>query len=128
MKLTEIMLQPALVIEFERLELELLHECTRSHYDSRCRMYASKIEGMLAQLDEFERLLKLEVIDTPCRFWLSVSDLDTFAKIVEMGVHLPDRDRAQKCAQLQFMLRRVWVTADHHAAEPVQINLELAIK
>lgn len=117
MKALSIHYTPRAEVEFTREDLLLLMECSANHYDGRCKDCSSErlyngqmglVYGMLKTLDN----------GFGGNHILPFRDLDTMAKILEVGSYLPDKESASRAFELGFAIKKVLVALNESVIEP----------
>lgn len=114
MKLTAIEFEPHGRFTFALEDVKLAMECSAKHYDSFCRQAGEKggfIYGMNNRA----------VFDASDEHTLAVHQIDTLAKVMEVGQFLPDSAKGQAAYEMSLFLRR----SIHEMAQrrPKAINL-----
>jgi hypothetical protein len=112
MKLTEISFRPRANVEFSPEEVSVLMKCSHHHYDGRCQD-ASLHGGFLYGISNSLNAGKADAV-------LDWDEIDTLAKIVEVGQYLKDAEEQKLAFFLNLQLRKT-LHALNDSSPPVVI-------
>lgn len=111
MTLQSVSFRPTVTVALSDEELEYLVECSKKHYDSRCRA-ASDNGGFLNTVSRCQH-------NDFRRHDLTWADLDLLAKINEVGMYLSDPVKAELYVRLTLTLGLILKTARDLTPSPI---------
>ena len=124
MRLSYISFQPTIDVILTEEEIQVCIQCAKNHYDARCKATVGTKEkpGLL------DRMLTIasnsSLIDTQRLTW---SEVDTLAKVVEVGLHLPDREVAKKAYGLGMAFHRALNEMRGALPQPIALGIDVPL-
>lgn len=120
---THITQTPRARVQFTLGEAELLLKCSKHHYDGVCKMASSNGSepGRNGKPGLVQGIVNaIKNVGEECEHDLSFHDLDTMAKILEVGNYVL-KDAAPKALALRYSISNVIASLNKHYIEPVPV-------
>jgi len=109
-------LHPSAEVHFDAEEIAILIECSAMHYDAACRLAGEgRSEGAAINgiLKIFEARIQFE---PTCTHNLEFRELDTLAKILEVGQYL-EKEKFNRSVQLGVAIQQTLMRLNNAAAQ-----------
>lgn len=117
MELVQIHFKPIANVTFSREELELLLDLSTNHYDGVCREFSNE-RSIGGRPGLIRGMMNCERHDPHYLHQLTFRQLDTLAKILEMGIYLPDKKRAAQSITLGCAIRQTLISLNESVPTP----------